>query len=128
MVKVHQDDEMKVLIVDDSSKIRYRLMSLFSSLENVDVVGFTGNEDMEEIHNTNPDFIVLDINLVGKSGIEILKSVKKTMPEVQVAMLTNHFDSFYSRLCKNCGADYFFDKSMDFELLASLITEKQKMN
>ncbi len=119
---------MKVLIVDDSSKIRYRLMSLLSSLDNVDVVGFSGEEDIEEINSVNPDFIVLDINLVGKSGVEILKSVKRTMPDVQVAMLTNHFDSFYSRLCKNCGADYFFDKSMDFDLLATLIKEKEKMH
>lgn len=119
---------MKILIVDDSSKIRYRLMNMLSSIDDVDVVGFSGSEEMSEINDVDPDFIVLDINLVGKSGVEILKSVKKSMPDVQVAMLTNHFDSFYSRLCKNCGADYFFDKSMDFELLTSLIKEKQKIH
>ena len=71
----------------------------------------------------NPDFVVLDIKLKKRSGVDILKSIKTTSPGTIVAMLTNYYDQYYLNRCKELGADYFFDKSMDFEKLADLISD-----
>lgn len=112
---------MKVVVVDDSSIIRSRLIRLFSADGAVDVTGLTGDEEIDLIECYNPDLVVLDIKLNKRCGVDILKSIKSTSPGTIVAMLTNHYDQYYLNRCRKLGADYFFDKSMDFEKLADLI-------
>ncbi len=119
---------MKVLVVDDSYMIRSRLISMLSVNENVHVFGFTGEEEMDEIDQLEPDFVILDIKLKNRSGVDILKQIKGHIPEVKVAMLTNFYDSYYMDLCRSFGADYFFDKSMDFDRLASVIDDYSRIN
>lgn len=114
---------MKVLVVDDSNIVRSRLMRIFSAEGGVDVMGLTGDEEIDFIEKYNPDFVVLDIKLKKRSGVDILKSIKTTSPGTIVAMLTNYYDQYYLNRCKELGADYFFDKSMDFEKLADLISD-----
>ncbi len=117
---------MRVLVVDDSSLIRERIVSMLSSYEGVSVLGLTGDEDWNIIGGLNPDFVILDIKLNRRSGVDVLKKMKKTCPYIPVAMLSNYFDNYYIDKCREYGADYFFDKSNDFEQLASTIIDYNK--
>ncbi|HOQ10834.1 MAG TPA: response regulator transcription factor [Spirochaetota bacterium] len=121
-------NDMKILIVDDSAMIRERLIRMLSSFDGVSVLGLTGDEDWEIIGGLNPDFVVLDIKLNKRSGIDILKNLKRRCPCVPVAMLTNYYDNYYIEKCREFGADYFFDKSHDFDELANTIIDYKKMN
>ncbi|MFA5517913.1 MAG: response regulator transcription factor [Spirochaetota bacterium] len=114
---------MRVIVVDDSNIVRSRLIRMFSAEGDVDVMGLTGDEEIDFIEKFNPDLVVLDIKLNNRSGVDILKSIKATSPGTIVAMLTNYYDQYYLNRCKELGADYFFDKSMDFEKLADLIND-----
>lgn len=119
---------MRVLVVDDSNLIRSRLIRIFSASGNVDVIGSTGDEEVDLLKSFNPDIVVLDIKLNNRSGVDILKSIKTTSPGTIVAMLTNYYDQYYLNRCKELGADYFFDKSMDFEKLADLINDFESLH
>jgi DNA-binding response OmpR family regulator len=68
-----------------------------------------------------PAIMVLDINLPGKSGLHLLRAVKTAHREVIVIMLTNQAGDHYRRLSQSLGADYFLDKSNDFEQLPGLL-------
>lgn len=119
---------MKVLVVDDSSIIRGRLLSMLSAFDGVNVMGITGDEDWRIIGGLNPDFVVLDIKLKKRNGLDILRKLKKICPCIPVAMLSNYYDDYYINKCREFGADYFFDKSCDFDQLADVITEITKQD
>ncbi|HRF18399.1 MAG TPA: response regulator, partial [Chitinophagaceae bacterium] len=71
----------------------------------------------------NPDIVLLDINLPGKNGIEILKMIRSENKFSTVLMLTNHADAYYRQQCMELGADYFLDKSEDFGLVPGIINQ-----
>ena len=112
----------KVLIIDDSEVIRNRLVYLFSEINGVDVVGQAGNtsEGFELYCSLNPDVIILDIRMPGESGINLLKKIKQASPHTIIAILTNYPYSAYRKRCKELGADFFFDKSTEFEKIKQL--------
>lgn len=109
----------RVYIVDDSQKIRERLIRLLADDRAVAVVGnsptaedATGKMDVDSI-----DALVLDVALPGKSGIELLREVKQLRPEMQVIIMTNYDYPEYRRQSMMAGADLFFNKTKDFEAL-----------
>ena len=109
---------MKILIVDDSAVIRERLCVMLAELEeSVDLVGEA--EDVQgafdSIAQLKPDMVILDIKIPGGSGIEVLHGIKKTSPSPVVMMLTNYSYPQYRKRCTDAGANYFFDKSTEFE-------------
>ena len=108
---------MKLYIVEDSAIIRGRILSMISPLEHVEISGFSGfvSESIEEIKERKPDIIILDIRLNGGSGIDILTEIKNELPDSKIIMLTNYSYPQYRKKCFELGADYFFDKSKDFE-------------
>ena len=116
---------MKVLIIDDSEVIRERLSNLLNEVEQVEIVGLAScaTEGIEMVNSCHPDFIVLDIRLPDKSGIEVLKQIKDSNPETCIAMLTNYPYLPYRNLCMAYGADYFFDKSFEFTQTRTVLQE-----
>lgn len=68
-----------------------------------------------------PRIAVLDINLPGKNGIELLQAIRALHGKVTVIMLTNQAGDHYRKLAQESGADYFLDKSNDFEQLPGLL-------
>jgi DNA-binding NarL/FixJ family response regulator len=65
---------------------------------------------------------LLDINLPDKSGIELLRKIKEDYKKTKVFMITNQANDYYKDMCKKLGADNFFDKSIDFNLIPDLIS------
>lgn len=67
------------------------------------------------------DIILLDINMPGKTGVEYLKEVKKDNPQIIVLMVTNQDADYYRHVCLGLGADFFIDKSNEFEKIPEII-------
>lgn len=113
----------KLLIVDDSKEIRSGLVRFISGIESVEIVGEAenGTKAIEMVENLKPDLVTLDIKLPGMSGILVLHEIKKRNPEITVLMLTNFPVEHYKRVCYNAGANYFFDKSNEFEEMVNTI-------
>jgi DNA-binding NarL/FixJ family response regulator len=121
-------DVCTVFMVDDSPIIVGRVQDL---LEEIKGVKFLGNAKslsaiLEVLSVDKPNVMILDINLGNSfplNGFQLLAIVKRANPEISIIMLTNHSDAAYRKLCLEAGADYFFDKSNDFDKIpAALIS------
>jgi len=113
-----------VLIVDDSYLIVKKLTEVLIESNSVSEVHYAYNiaDAMMILHRQKPDIISLDINLSNESGIDLLRTIKKEYPEIIVAMLTNQASGYYKDLCIKLGADYFLDKSCDFDNFFDIIS------
>ena len=118
--------QMDVYIVEDSASIRERLVDMLGDIEGVTVVGQadTPRAALEGILSTRPDSVVLDIQLIGGSGLDVLREAHPRVPATVFIVLTNHPSPQYRRICMEAGAAYFFDKNSEFtkvrEVLAGL--------
>lgn len=116
---------MNVFIVEDAEVVRKGLENMLAEIPGVAVVGHAVDEQsaIELIGAALPDVVILDINLQTGSGINVLKAVKKRYPAIKVMMLTNYADEIYVRHCMSSGADYFFDKTIEFMRVGAVIRQ-----
>ncbi|MFA6468570.1 MAG: response regulator transcription factor [Bacteroidota bacterium] len=114
---------VKVFIVDDSEIVRDRLTSMLSEVTLIDIIGYADNPlaATESIVRTKPDVIILDIFLTGGSGIHVLKNIRAKQITSKVIMLTNYAQDEYRKKCFEEGADFFFDKSIEFDKVVDVI-------
>lgn len=76
---------------------------------------------MDVITTTYPDIVILDINMPGKNGLDLLLEIKLMINPSIVIIMSNDADSYYRNLCKKMGADYFFDKSTEFHKIPEVL-------
>lgn len=117
--------DMKVFVVEDSAMVRERLIEMINEIDGVDVVGEAGSFDaaVAGILATQPDVAILDINLSPGNGIEVLAHVKRQLPDLRGIMLTNYDTPQHVRASANAGAEYFLDKSVDFERITEILEQ-----
>jgi DNA-binding NarL/FixJ family response regulator len=107
---------MKVFLVEDSDLLRERLTRDLSNLKKIEVCGFSDSAEqaIQQIEQTRPDVIMLDIRLREGNGFHVLRAVKKPGQPPVVIVLTNFAYPQYRKKFLDAGADYFFDKSSEF--------------
>ncbi|WP_287460001.1 response regulator transcription factor [Accumulibacter sp.] len=110
---------LSILIVDDSAVVRRMLREMLANVEGADVVGEFASPGpaIASIRSSPPDVVVLDIQLVNGSGLEILRAVGSSHPETKVLVFTNHAEDVYRRRCLEAGAHAFYDKKSDLQAL-----------
>jgi DNA-binding NarL/FixJ family response regulator len=115
----------RVFLVDDSSMVRERLVSLISELPGVTIIGQAAAAPaaISEIGRLKPDVVILDISIPGGNGMHVLAAIKAETPAPVVIMLTNFAHEQYRRRCFQLKADYFFDKSREFEKVLEVLQE-----
>lgn len=115
----------EVFIVDDSAAIRTRLTEVFHSMVDIAIVGEAASapDAVDGILRTQPHSVMLDLNLAGRSGIEVLRAVHKRSPGIVFVVLTNHSEPQYRRACTLAGASYFLDKSTEFDRVREVMAE-----
>jgi DNA-binding NarL/FixJ family response regulator len=128
-MSIEEEKAMKVFIVDDSEILRGRLKSMLSTYKDVEIVGEAQNqkEAIEKIWTLKPNVVILDVRLSEGSGIEVLKEIKKDYPAPIVIVLTNYPFSQYQKKCMEIGADFFFDKSQDFNEIPIVFEQLAKV-
>jgi DNA-binding NarL/FixJ family response regulator len=119
---------LKVLIVDDSIVIRERLVDLISGIGTVAVVGQARgvHEALEMSYALRPEVIILDINLPDGNGFDVLRQLREQewqqgSKESVVIILTNYAQPAYREQAVQCGAQYFFDKSLEFRKVREVL-------
>ena len=114
---------MNVLVVDDSKIIRDRLVNLLSGIKGVETVAQAENAKiaMSTYRTIRPEVLILDIRMRGVNGIELLKQIKNEQHASKVIMLTNFPYPQYKKKCIEVGADYFLDKSSEFDQVGEII-------
>jgi DNA-binding NarL/FixJ family response regulator len=119
------DKPTSVYIVDDSDTFRQRLVAMLEAIPGVDVVGEarTAPDAIRDILAVQPHSVLLDLNLAEGSGMDVLNAVHRQLPVVSFVVLTNHSEPQYRRACSRAGAEFFLDKSTEFESVRSVIAE-----
>lgn len=84
---------------------------------------YTYTEALEKLSSEKFDFVVLDTQLQGKSGFELLSFIKSNYPKTKTIMLTNQVSEFYRNKSEQIGTDHFIDKSGEFEKIVAIIKE-----
>lgn len=122
-------NQLSILIVDDNLQFINRIISLIEDIHISNEIHIaTGfNDALEQLEQFHQDIVLLDINMPGKSGIDVLRYVRQYHPDMEVIMLTNHTDEVYREQCAALGARYFLDKSNDYmqvpEILAGYYSQ-----
>ncbi len=116
---------MKLLIADDSTFLRQRLAHLITELTGIENIIYA--EDVpaaiEAIETEKPDVVVLDIQMPGGSGIDVLKKVQKEDQKPIFIVFTNYPYSRFRKSCLAAGADFFLDKSFNHNELMAVLRE-----
>ncbi len=112
-----------ILIVDDNKKYVERLIDMLEEVADTSSITVAHNYDdaVQKIAFEKPSVVLLDMNMPGKSGFEVLRYIKSGRWECKIVMVTNHSNDSYRRLCKEAGADHFLDKSKEFDLIPSIV-------
>ncbi|MBP1725872.1 MAG: hypothetical protein H6Q51_1170 [Deltaproteobacteria bacterium] len=115
---------LKVYVVDDSELVRERLIDMVSEIEEVEVVGETGDlrEAKASIGQLRPDAVILDIRLPDGNGITLLRHMKRERPAATVIVLTNYPYPQYREECLDAGADYFLYKATEFDQVGEILS------
>jgi DNA-binding NarL/FixJ family response regulator len=115
-----------ILIVDDSPIIVPRLQQMLEDITPSSPIFHAGDytQALAILLDSSPAFVFLDINLPGASGIDLLRHLKKGSPSPIVIMLSNQSGDFYRSRCLALGADYFIDKSTEFDLIPEIIRSR----
>ena len=118
-------DCSRVFIVEDSAPIRSRLVELLGEMVGVCVVGEaeTPSDAISGIRQTKPHCVILDYQLIGGTGVDVLRALRPTSPDIAFVVLTNHPNAQYRRVCMEAGADSFLDKSTEFEKIQEAVSE-----
>ncbi|OYV36932.1 MAG: hypothetical protein B7Z83_05485 [Thiomonas sp. 20-64-5] len=119
---------MQLMVVDDSALVRERLADLLSGIAGVQRVlqADSGQRALELLGGDTTGamrFVVLDIEMPGESGLQLLRRIKDRRSDVRIAMFTQHANSQHRARGLDGGADYFFDKSSDIEQLETVVRQ-----
>ncbi len=115
---------VNVVIVDGAPFVRERLRALLhTDVPQVDVIGEAADAQaaIRLIRDTRPDAVILDLQLAGGSGFNVLRAVKLAPSAPIVIVLTNLTTIEYHVACLEAGAEFFLDKSFGLDLLADIL-------
>ena len=124
------DHKVKVFIADDSRIVQEHLVTILDELAEVEIVGQaeTVAEAISAIGELRPDVVILDIRMPDGSGIDVLQTIKQDDPAPAVIVLTNYPYPAYRQKCLQAGADFFLDKSTEFDQIPDLIERHKEIS
>lgn len=115
---------INVVICDDHKIVREGLSKIIANFPDIHIIAddiASGEELLQRLRKTEPDIIVLDVSLPGRSGLEVLKQVKVFYPDIKVLVLSMYpEDQFAIRMLK-AGASGYLHKDSAPEVLIEAI-------
>jgi DNA-binding NarL/FixJ family response regulator len=115
---------VRILIVDDHAVVRQGTRNMLTQMPNVEVLGECANGDelLTFLQREMPELVLLDINLPGKNGLQLLAELKPKFPELKIALFSAHTDAQYIAKARQLQADGFLSKTMtETELQAAIL-------
>jgi two-component system invasion response regulator UvrY len=117
------NETIKVLIADDHAIVREGLRQILADSKDITVAGDAenGNDAVKLARKGESDVLLLDISMPDRSGIEVLKQIKKEAPQLAVLMLSMHREDLYAiRSLKAGAAGYLNKQSAPAELVDAI--------
>ncbi len=107
--------DVNVMLVDDHPLFRRGVAELLQDSGRFNVTAQFSNPDqvLEAVHDTAPDLVLLDLHMPGKSGLELLQSIKESCNHVKVVMLTASDDPTHLMDALRLGAEGYLLKDTE---------------
>ncbi len=116
---------IRVILCDDHAVVRRGIRDTLADTSDIEVVGEAASysEVRDALRNTPCDVLVLDLNLPGRGGLEVLASLKDTELQVRVLIVSMYPEDQYAIRCLRAGAQGYVNKAGDpSELVAAVRT------
>lgn len=114
--------KVRIVVVDDHALFRAGLISLLSQMPEIEIVGEAGDgrQALEIVTTSNPDVVLLDVNMPGMSGVEAVEKIKR-ISSTRVLMLTisKQDDDLFGAIA--AGADGYLLKNAEPDELRKAI-------
>jgi two-component system, NarL family, invasion response regulator UvrY len=111
---------INILIADDHTIVREGLKQILSATSDMVVIAEAsdGNEVVNKLSNDEINFVILDINMPGKSGLDVLKVIKRQRPGLPVLILSMYPEDQYAlRVLKDGASGYLSKEGAPEELI-----------
>lgn len=123
----------KVLLVDDEREFAQTLSERLLMRDMGSAVAYDGESALAMIHEheDEPEVMILDLKMPGIDGIEVLKRVKQSRPEIEVIILTGHGSEQDRITCEELGAFAYLQKPVNIDVLTATLkkaNEKMRQN
>ena len=114
---------IKVLLVDDHDIVRTGIRMVLEKMSGIKIVGESqdGYDALEQVKNSKPDVVLLDVNMPRMSGLEATRKIIDQDPYVRIIILTIHADNPYPRQLLDAGAQGYLTKGCAAEELEAAI-------
>ena len=120
---------MKILVVDDEAPVREILKKGLSQIEGYSIeVARNGLEAIEKIENDVFDLVLTDMKMPEMDGLELLKTIKGTWPDIMVILITAYGSIETAVEAMKLGANDYITKPIDLNELFIHISKVQKEN
>ena len=115
---------VKVFLADDSPLVRGRVAAMLGD-GGMNVVGQaeTPQSSIHGILTSRPDVVVLDVQLEGGSGLQVLRAVREVAPSIAFIVFSNNAGCAYRQRYLGEGADRFLDKTTEFDQLVPAVAD-----
>jgi DNA-binding NarL/FixJ family response regulator len=114
---------IRVLITDDHTILRKGLREVLEQTNDITVTGEAadGIETLEFLRGNELDVVVLDIEMPGRGGLEVLKDIHRLWPQVKVLILSMHpVEQFAVRAIKAGASGYLTKERSPYELIGAI--------
>jgi len=104
---------IRIVVADDHAIVRKGLVQILSDTEHLRVVGEAENavDAMRVVRQENPDVLLLDVAMPGKSGIEALKPLKQEFPRLKILVLSMYPEDQFGVRAIKAGALGYLNKA-----------------
>jgi DNA-binding NarL/FixJ family response regulator len=114
---------IRILIVDDHAIVREGLKTILAKTSEFEVAGEAANapDAMSVLRQMPVDLALVDIGLPGRTGVDLLKSIKVEFPKLPVLVLSTYPEDQYAMRVLKQGAAGYLSKESAPELLTSAV-------
>ena len=112
---------LKVLFVDDEEDFVRTMAERMEMRELGGDIALSGQEALQMLEDDVPDVMVLDLRMPGIDGMEVLRRVKKTFPQIEVIIMTGHGSDKDEEEARRLGAFDYLRKPVDIENLMGTV-------
>ena len=110
---------LKVFLVEDSPHVRDLLLDFLNVPGEIEIVGYADNEiDSVAALLADPvDAVIVDLKLREGSGMGVIEKIRRSnlQPQPKIIVFTNHPFPEIRKRAMQLGADYFYDKSAEYD-------------
>ncbi|MBU0465781.1 MAG: response regulator [Proteobacteria bacterium] len=126
--KCNVEVPLKILLVDDEKEFVQTLSERLQMRDMGTAVVYDGNSALDQVQRDEPEVMIIDLKMPGLDGMELLKRVKHTHPQIQVIVVTGHGSEQDKKKCMDLGAFSYMQKPVDIDLLSESLKKAYKKN